>query len=289
MRKDRYAFAEQPRIALRYRHIVVSQGSPGRIEQSPYPDDCEAVAVNLRHVWSSRNGWYSRDFRDYLKLPSRRTKSILITSTHDDVLERAWADEVHREDFAALGFDFWQALTFSQYQAMSRYNNLWAGYRTLSAIEASGAHFSTVMPHGLRLSGGPEVYAPWRALGEAVPQLMLNWQYTSPKQPEAFVGMLAAIKRQVELVPTQAIFFIGVCTPESVYNIQANLPDHACYFLSVVPWLLAHKGAMLNLHGKMRRSSLPKRELMLKNQANFAKLTATAVAAATRKAQRGGR
>ncbi len=286
VRKPQYAFKRRPLLDLKARSIVVSQGSPGRIAGCPYPEDTEAVAVNLRHVWSERNGWYSHDMRDYLRLPSKRTKLILITSTHDDVLERAWNSEVHREDFASLGFDIWQSLTYSQYHEMSRFNNLWQGFRTLTAIEASGAHFSTLLPHGLRLSGGEAVYAPWRALGERVPQLMLNWQYTSLKEPEAFVAMLGALKRQVSLVPTQALWFVGVCTPEAVFNIQKHFPGRPCYFLSVVPWILAHKGAMLNKVGKMRRSKLAKADLMHQNQHNFHELVAHAVAQAE---ARGGR
>lgn len=289
VRKDDYEFTKRPLIKLKNRGIVVSQGSPGRIENSPYPDDCEAVAVNLRHVWSAGGGWYSQDFRDYLKLPNDKTKLILITSTHDDILERAWSDEVHKDPFKDLGFTYWQALTYSQYWEMSRFNNIWQGYRTLDAIEKSGAHFSTIMPHGLRISGGQAVYHQWLDCGKAIPQLMLNWQYTDlQKDPQGFRWMLGMIKKQVQIIPTKAIWFIGTCTPDTIYNIQRNFPGITCYFLSVVPWLLAHKGRLLNLHGKSRRTQMAKRDLMLQNQANFARLVATAVDHAERKEAKNG-
>ena len=280
VRKERYEFTKRKVIELPSRSIVVSQGSPGRIDRSPYPDDCPAVAVALRHIWSQRSGWYSQDFRDYLRLPNKKTKLILMTSTHDDILDRAWDAEVHRERFKELGFDYWEGLAFSQYHEMSRFNNLWQGFRSLSAIETSRAHFSTLMPHGLRISDGLPVYRPWYDLAEAAPQLMCNWQYTQLKSADGFRYLVAMLKRQVALLPTKAIWFIGVCTPDTVYNLQLNFPEQRCYFLSVVPWLCAHKGVGLNLRGKLRRSKRPKAELMLENQANFAKLVATAIEAA---------
>jgi len=74
-------------IKLKQQGIIVIQGAVGGRVQDPYPKETQAIAVSLRHVWSGK-GWYSKDMKDYLHLP-KGVKLILLTMTHDDVLERA--------------------------------------------------------------------------------------------------------------------------------------------------------------------------------------------------------
>ena len=282
VRKEHYSFTKRDRIKLKQRSIVVTQGSPGRVDRSPYLEETRAIAVNLRHVWSGR-GWFSQDMRDYLKIESKRTKLILLTATHDDVLERAWDAEVHNEDLESLGFTAWQALEFSQYGDYSRFNNLWQGYRTLRAIESSKAHFSTIVPNAVKMTSGRDSYRPWYDCGKAIPQVLVNWQFTSIRDVNAYRWMVAWVKRHVKRIPARSLWFMGVVSADMVYNLQRAFPDHKCYFLSVNPWLAAHKGDEFSEKGKLKKSKLPKTELVLLNQRNYANLVSRAVDSALHK------
>jgi hypothetical protein len=279
VRKDSYTFKKRKYIDLEQSSIIITQGSPGRVDRCPYPEGTSAIAVNLRHVWSQR-GWFSSDLRDYLKLEDRKTKLILLTATHDDVLERASDAEVAYDDFAAKGFDYWQALEFSQYGDMGNFNSLWQSYRTLHAIEASKAHFVDMIPTAIRSLNGPEPYAPWAQLAEAVPQVMINWQFNSLNNPANYRMVVALVKRHLKLAPARALWFIGVVSAAMVYNLQRTFSDYRCYFLSVNPWLAAHKGDEFSEEGKLHKSKLPKTDLVLQNQRNYANLVLRAVTAA---------
>jgi hypothetical protein len=279
VRKEHYNFTKREFIDLKQRSIVITQGSPGRVDRSPYPDKTSAIAVNIRHVWS-RRGWFSQDMRDYLKLESKDTKLILLTATHDDVLERAWDAEAYDADFKSLGFDYWQALEFSQYGDGSNLNNLWQGYRTLSAIEASKAHFVDMLPSAVRVLEGKRPYRPWYDCGLVIPQVMVNWQFNSLRDVDNYRLVVSLVRRHLKCVPAKAIWFIGVVSAEMVFNLQRAFPQHRCYFMSVNPWLAAHKGDEFTPVGRLQKSKLPKTELVLLNQRNYANLVMRAVKAA---------
>lgn len=279
VKKENYFFKPRKLITLKQRSIIVTQGSPGRVDGCPYPKEASAIAVNLRHVWSTR-GWFSQDMRDYLKIDSPKTKLILLTATHDDVLERAWSCGVQHEDFKSLGFNYWQALEFSQYGEYSRFNNIWQGYRSLYAVEASRAYFSTQFPDALRVVQNKESYHPWYECGQAIPQFIINWQFTSLRDKDSYRAMVASIMRYIKRVPVKSLWFMGVLSSEMVYNLQRAFLDYTCYFMSVTPWLAAHKGSELSMNGKIQKSKLPKTELVLLNQRNYANLVSNAVSSA---------
>lgn len=267
VRKGSYDFKKWKPIKLSRSSIVINQGSPGRIEGCPYWEDTAAVAVNLRHVWSTR-GWFSKDMKDYMRVP-KGVKLILITSTHDDVLERAHAADVQHSNFKALGFDYWQVIQFSDYADMSRYNNLWLGYRTLLTMEESGSSFCAHPPSGVdqaRLTKD----SPWVKMSEACPQIMVNWQYTSTKDAQGFSWRVGGLRRTLARLPKiKSVWFIGVVSANGVYNIKRNFSSYDCYFLSVNPWLAAFKGDEFSRWGKLKKSKLPRRELVLQNQRNY--------------------
>lgn len=271
VRKDAYKFTSRPRIKLKAKSIIITQGSPGRVNGCPYPKGCEAIAVNLRHVWSTR-GWFSTDMRDYLKIGEKSTKLILLTHTHDDVLERAWDAGVHYDDLSALGFDYWQGIEFSQYGYMSRYNSLWVGYRSLFSIEASKAHFCISIPPGLSVKKGPDSYQQFGDCAKALPQLMVNWQFTSLKDTTTYKWMVGMLKRDLKYLQVKSIWFVGVVSAEMIFNLVRTFPNYDCYFLAVNPWLAAHKGDEFMLTGKLKKSVIPKTDLVLLNQHNYAKV-----------------
>lgn len=278
-RKASYKFDQRALIKFKGQSIIITQGSPGRVQGSPYPDGCEAIAVNLRHVWSSR-GWFSRDMRDYLAMPDGM-KLILLTSTHDDVLERAWENEVHNTDFESYGFDYWQCVEFSAYGDMSRYFNLWASYRCLTAHEAAKSHFAVLPALQVLDTSKPKALEPWIQCSEACPQLLQNWQFSSTRNPAQFRSMIAGMKQLLRHMPSiKSLWFVGVVSGSDAYNIVLNFSDYTCYFLAVNPWLAAFKGDGFSLQGKLKKSRLPRRELVIQNQVNYHQLISDAIKAA---------
>ena len=286
VKRDEYMFKKRKRIKLKKPAVIITQGSPGRIEGRPYPDDCEAVAVNLRHVWSNR-GWFSRDLKDYMRMSSSM-KLILLTATHDDVLERAYEKEVHLDDFASLGIDHWQCIDFSEYSDMSRFYNLWTSYRCLHTHEQSKAHFGLLPPLTHMNNDNTDMLAPWIACAKACPQVMHNCQFVGINDPTVFRKMIANMKRALSAVRhIKSLWFIGIVSGSEAYNLQLNFPQHDCYFLSVNPWLAAFKGDLLTAGGKLKKSDLPRRELAVQNQLNYQTIIQQAVNAA-REHSRGG-
>jgi len=221
--------------------------------------------------------------RDYLQIEDKKTKVILLTTTLDDVLERAWASEVYNADFAALGFDYWHSLDFSEYDDMGRCHNLWTGYRTLYGIEKSGSHFSFVPPAACnRESVGPG--SVWQKLVTRVPNIYvhLQWVRLSGKNGNAvFKRALAPVVRWLRSSGVDAtLWFVGVSSSNMAYNLKRLFFTYDCYFLSVNPWLAAHKGNLFSKEGKLLKSKLPKSELVLQNQRHYENLISRAVEAA---------
>ena len=264
-----YNWTKRPLIDLRQRGIVVTQGSVGGRIKDPYPATTEAVAVNLRHVWS-RNGWYSKDMRDYLRIPSK-TKLILLTMTHDDVLERAWDEQLHEEDWGAVGFDYWQPLTFSFYHTDAKMNMYWQWRRTLLATEASKAWFAPFTPWLMTRKAD----AVTRECVKSVPQVMFNAQFLSGDGSlESYLRMLV---RQHNEIPKEASFwFVGVSTRKVVRMFKSFLRGRQAYFLSTTPWLSGHKGMEFVVTGQTKKSTLPKDQLVLTNQQSYMDMVAGA-------------
>lgn len=278
VRRESYDFTPRDLIKHDTKSAVITQGSFGQTDGSFYPEGTEIVGVNIRHVWSSR-GWFSSDMKDYLKLPPG-AKLLLLTATKDDVLERAWEFGVQHADFEAIGFDYWQALEFSTYGYMSRYHNLWTAYRLMESIELSRAHFGQLIPVEVDRAKRDKL-GLFRVCAENIPQAVINCQFLSVKRLDTFRRTLAAWKRALKGLPLKALWFLGVVSPEMVYNIRMNFSAYDCYFLAVNPWLAAFKGDAFLRSGKLKKSRLPRRELVLQNQCNYANLVRHALDAAS--------
>lgn len=268
--KPFYNWTKRPVIDLDGQHgIIVTQGSVGGRMKDPYPIETKAIAVNLRHVWST-NGWYSRDMKDYLRIP-RGVKLILLTMTHDDVLERAWDEELHEEDWGAPGFDFWQPLTFSFYHSDAKMNMYWQWRRTLIAAERGKSWFSMSIPWHMTKKAD-EVAAIQK---EAIPQVIFNAQFTG--SDDDLMSYLRMVVRDHNATPKHVPFwFVGVSTRRIVRLFKSFLKGRELFFLSTTPWLSGHKGAEYVVTGQGRRSPLPKDELVLANQRAYMDMVATA-------------
>lgn len=267
--RESYNWTKRPVISFKQRGIIVTQGSPGKV-RDPYPPETECIAVNLRHVWSKR-GWYSRDMRDYLRLPAK-TKLLLLTMTHDDVLERAWDAKLHEEDWGSVGFDYWQPLHFSMYSFDARMNQYFQWRRSLIATEASKAWFTTYAPDLLSRKTHPIL----KEMSASIPQVMFNAQFD--KTPDALRTYMRSLVHDDKLHPkTVPFWFVGQITPSRIRLFRQLLPGRELYFLATLPWLAGHKGMAFEPTGKTRYSSLPKEELLLSNQRVFAELVNNAV------------
>jgi len=283
VKKDRYKFKKRSRLEFNAKAITITTGSSGDHTYDVHPPETEVVAVNLRHVWSG-NGWYSRDLKDYLKLP-KGCKLMLLTAMQDHYLEIAWNKEVYYEDFESVGIDFWQALDFSAYPHMSHFNNLWIDYRTMWVIEQSKAHFSGMPCQAWDLTDRGN-FGTYVNMSKRVPNIIQNVQglnLQTKHGQQVFKKFFARLKRWDELVPVKLnYFFIGAVSRTLIANIARTLPTHDLYFLSFAPWITAHKGAEFTLKGQRAASKLPKPELLLRNQRHYAKLVADTVAVARR-------
>ena len=282
VRKKEYDFTQRDNYRTDNKSIIVTQGRAGKGYQL-YPEEANTVAVTLRHVWSGR-GWWSNDMKDYLSIPDN-VDLMLLTTMHDDILERAWDNEVMNDDLEALGFDVWHPLDFSCYSDMSRFNNIWLQYRTLYSQEASKSHFAIYPGQHLDYNQiGPD--DPFVRASEAAPNLLVHLQSMNLRKQtdiRLFRQTISDIKKwQKRLKVRLSLFFMGVTSPEVVFNLKRNFPDNDCYFMAVSPWLAAHKGAELTPQGKSKKSNKPKSEIILINQRSYATLVNDAISAASK-------
>jgi len=282
VKREQYAFTKRKAIRFKSKAIIVTNGSCG-LKSDWYPPETEVVAINYTHVWSATGrGWYSRDLKDYLKIPSG-VKLLLMTSSLDDALERAWDHYFQNEDYKSVGFDYWQALEFSLYDNRSHFNNLWTSYRNLYTQAVSKSHFSHLPPIPLQLTS--RHLKPWLDSVRAAPNIMTNMQMdsiTTPRGQDAFRRMIWLLRRWLDLnkevKPT--IWIAGAVSPALIYNIQRNLQGEDIYYSSLGPWVTANKGQEVTLKGTVTRSSVPRAELILQNQTRYATLVNQAVNAA---------
>lgn len=275
VRKEHYQFKKRPLLTFEQKHIVMHHGLFGGADVDLYPAGTEVAGVNLKHVWTTR-GWHSRDMKDYLHIPSG-TKLILLSCTYDDILERAWENEVHREDFAALGFDAWEIYELSIYPFYSNFYNLWNAFRTFYAGEASESWFMREPPFvvSVEKEGAYRHWAEWSA---AVPQMTVNWQFIPIREEAAWKHAVAELRRALRRIPgVKALWFQGVASGPQIYNLRRVFSDYDCYFISSSPWMRAQQRKEFTATGGYAVSSADRLELLLQNQINYANLVQRAV------------
>lgn len=266
--RDNYAWMKRPVIDLPQHGIVVTQGAVGGRIKDPYPKETKAIAVNLRHVWSG-NGWFSKDMKDYLRIP-RGVKLILLTMTHDDVLERAWDKELHEEDWGLPGFDYWQPLTFSMYHSDSKMNMYWQWRRTLHATERSAAWFSPLIPEHMTKKADEVT----RVVTQNIPQVIFNAQFIG--DDDLLISYMKLVLRNHNAIDKRVPFwFVGISTRKIVRVFKSFLKGRQLYFLSTTPWLAGHKGSEYVVTGQTKKSMLPKDELVLANQRAYMDMVET--------------
>lgn len=263
--KERFDYTSRPKIDLPSRAVIVTQGSPGSAfgSDSPFAPEVEAVGVNLRHVWSRNAGWWSQDLRDYLRVPST-AKLVLLTSVFDNRLEHAWDEDLHEEDFGRLGFDYWQNLSFSIYAEDSPMQSYWCALRSLRSVQGNQSWFAEDVK-------APRLMKQWtkdRLLEqvEKIPQIVLNMQFIRNNREELFAHA-EDLKTYHDLLPLKvSIWLLGPSQPAVIKFFQKLAPGRDLYFLSALPWIGAHRGAVLGPDGKLKKSTLPKKELVWRNQ-----------------------
>jgi hypothetical protein len=271
--KEFFLVTPRPKIVVKHTGIVVTQGSPGAAfgsSDSPFPPEVEAVAVNIRHVWSKSAGWWSDDLRDYLRVPAN-VKLILLTSVFDNRLEDAWDAGLHEEDFSQLGFDYWQNLSFSIYAEDSPMQSYWSTLRSLRSVQGNKSWFAEDVR-------APRLMPEWtkaRLLEQVskLPQLVLNFQFIRGDKAE-LLAHGADLKAYHALLPANvAIWILGPVQPAAIRFFKKLAPNRSLYFLSALPWIGAHRGALLSSNGKLVRSKINKKDLVWANQRAYLKIT----------------
>lgn len=272
--REVYEYAKRPKIVLSTKGIVVTQGSVGSAFGTGYAfaPEIEAVGVNLRHVWAARNGWWSRDMRDYLRVP-KTTKLILFTSGYDDTLEKAWDSNMFEEDYTRVGFDYWQNLSFSMYAEDSPMQTYFSSLRSLRSVSASRSWFAEDLPvDHLR----PEwVAARLREQVAAIPQIILNMQFMSTDKSD-ILAHAVGVKRLHRDLPLHVSFWIhGPVRPWIIKLLKNICFKRDLYFMSSGPWIAGHKGQLLRTDGRMiTEPKFTRREIVWENQRMYARLCA---------------
>lgn len=267
--KEVFAYTKRPKIDLKSRAVIVTQGSPGAAfgdSESPFAPEVDAVGVNIRHVWSRNAGWWSSDMRDYLRVP-KHVKLLLLTSVFDNRLEHAWDADLHEEDFGKLGFDYWQNLSFSVYAEDSPMQSYWCALRSLRSVQGNRSWFAEDVK-------APRLMKQWtrdRLLEQVsvIPQIMLNMQFIRNDREELFAHAEDLKTYDAVLPKNVAIWLIGPSQPAVVKFLRGLAPGRDVYFLSALPWIGAHRGALLGVDGKLQKSKLPKKDLVWANQRAF--------------------
>lgn len=267
----KYEFTGQQPIKLKNKAILVVIGGRSSVikDQSPYSKDFDAIAVNLRHVWSEGGGFFSRDMKDYMMIPKEK-KLILTTSMYDDVLDKAWRLDLF-EGFDEVGFDYWQPLLFSVYEIDGRMNQYWNHKRMQYSLWRSKAHFcdQPLPPEGFN----EQMSEDYRAMVSKVPNIVFN-KAMADNSETSLRKFYAEVKKVHEMVPKEATFWLmGVGNQAAIRVALAAAPGRDIYPMTAAPWIGAHKGRMFTVDGKAEPARhLDKKEVIFKSQENFIKL-----------------
>lgn len=269
---------KRPPIKLKTRGMLVTIGGRSSVfgpGECPYAPEVEAVGVNLRHVWSARGGWYSKDMKDYMRVPKEK-KLFLLTASYDDQLDKAWTADLF-DGFKDVGFDFWSPLLFSAYENDACMNQIWNYLRTLHSLKLSKGHFCDLPSRRFDLSSDF-----FRTLFASVPNIMTNTQIGQPD--DSWVrGLYADITHVSSVCPPDATFWLlGVNSPKVLTAALLAASGRDVYATNTNVWIAAHKGYLFTPDGSSSTfdRSMPKKDVILESQRNFLKMVDSAYAKA---------
>lgn len=262
-----YSFTRRESIYPASRAILIARGGGLKMSKgTPYLEESDVVAISLKEVWSGGRGFFSKDLKDLMRLPSSK-KLLLITAQLDDWLEKVWDKEFFGgEDFEAHGIDYWMPPAFSLYINDGHMNRYWQMLRTLLAIQNGKAHF-VPLPRAVNLKVD-DLYLD--AL-DKIPHGIFNCQFSS--KFDILKLTLATIKYWHERANKDVSFWmIGPSNPKFFHNVKRVLGSRKTYFLSSNPFRLANHGKELLEDGRAKKLSAlvtTKEELVFKNQRTF--------------------
>lgn len=182
-------------------------------------------AISLRRIYSKRNGWRSRDIKDFLKL-DKKTTLILLTVMKDnyldDFMEMPWYAGVKE-----VGFTYWQPLLFSIFTNESLMQRLLSFWRIMRNLADSGAHMlpCPLNMHRLMLDDY------FLASSKLIPNVFFNLSQGS-EQVEFNMRIYGYLKRYAAIYGKNVTWmFQGVSHPARRKAVRSLLPAGAlCYF-----------------------------------------------------------
>lgn len=262
-----YKWHEVEPIKLKSRAVIVTIGGRSSVfkpGESPYYPGIGAVAVNLRHVWSARNGWYSQDMKDYMGVPSD-VKLVLLTAGYDDTLDRAWVSDLF-DGFGEVGFDYWAPILFSTYNNDAKMNGQFNYLRSLYSLWRSKAHFCPDPPKGFASTD-------FTVMTSAIKNVAFNVQLTDSTEIGLRVLASSAFNLHKMTHPEATIWAIGARSPKIVSILHASMPGRTIYCANTNVWLASHKGELYTRLGKtVMDRSISKRDVILQSQENFVRM-----------------
>lgn len=260
-KNDLQNYHSAPQLDFKHKGINMNQGSPGKTWE-PYPPETEVMAVSLRHIWSPRKGFWSKDLKDYLRLPSE-TKLIVVTMTKDNELESYWKHDMHGgPSYEKVGIDYWMPIMFSNYREKGQMSNFYDGIRSFRSLKEGHSQFipmsfTNLVVEDLVLEAAKTiknaVFNGQFILGKALLKVkiheLLYWHYVLPQDVNFYI--------------------VGPYSPKTIINIKRFIP-RTIYFISVSPWMAAVRGKIYNRKGKERKNlGMSIKELLWYNQRTY--------------------
>jgi hypothetical protein len=232
--------------------------------ESPYDDSVKVVAVPVAAAYSTESGWFSKDFRDYLKLRSDQ-KLVLLTTALDMVLESLWEKEDYGtpDELKARGFDYWMPVVYSSYVEQSYMEQVFNALRSYRSLEECQAHF---VPY----NGNLRDTLMRQALLKS-PNLIFNGQFFmrhSVADRDFFLRLVFTLGK---MLPTSTTFsFVGPGTPSAIMNLKKVAGSRKVYIFSSTPWLSGMRGNVMDLNGsRIKKAEMSKLECIKESQRVF--------------------
>lgn len=258
-----WKLTERPIIDAARAVFYVTAGSISTILNADgylVPPGTKTVAVSLGRVMGAKR-FASSDMYDYLKIPTK-TELILLTVNKDDILERAWDNELYDPDvYTKVGFKYWMPICFSAYHTEAKMQQYYQFLRTMYVSERSKAWFTC----GDFYRAGLDIADLYDKAIEAMPQVFFNAQFLVNNELLRRKLMIVTWfhKRYSVDIP---FWFVGTCTPTLLHNLRKIVgKKRPLHFVSGNPHHHATQGKELLLSGKSRKSALPKSDLVAIN------------------------
>jgi hypothetical protein len=235
-----------------------------------FPKSVDMVFTNFLHVWSEKKGFYSRDLKDYMRLPSW-VKLGVMNNVHDDDLERFADLDLSAEDFIKAGIDYWTPIKFSIYPNDARMWSYIQGMRTQRSTMDLKAHFVVLN----QVDGFGDLFLQHaQEATKQIPQLFYLIQQGLSMDSWEWKRHIYTMKWLDKEIDKSVVFwFLGPASEELLAATYFALDTkREVKFISSRPWMAAHAGLLFNEFGERVRSELPRPELARLNQEGFLKL-----------------